>query len=151
MSREAALDAAEHLVMNVRLLSASVRRGLLQADNVVTTFHVVPAIMGLQNALVLHTTKQIVYLDSLGWTPDKDDIGLTQQLLEDTNGDGRSHCQDWSVALPENVPLQTNSHSCGVHVCRHACAAAAGVANDAPLDLLRMRQETRGSIHSGNY
>ena len=62
-------------------------------------------------------------MDSLGWSPDSDVIGLTQQLLEEAEDDDASghtanhQWQDWSVVLPMNVPHQTDSHSCGVAVC----------------------------------
>ena len=50
--------------------------------------------------------KTIVYLDSLGWAPDGDVIGLTQQLLEDADEDASGHTghhqwQDWSEVMPK--------------------------------------------------
>ena len=102
---------------------------------------------GTHRALIvmLRAQQRIAYLDSLSWAPDSDVIGLTQQLLEDVE-DGPQNWADWIVVLPSNVPRQTDSHSCGVHVCWHARAAAIGVASDAPLDVDDMRREIRRSI-----
>ena len=108
---------------------------------------------GLHWALVvvLLQARRIVHLDSLGLAPPSDvSLVHVQRLIKCAQ---TSHgtpnvmkWNGWALVTPKNTPLQRDSHSCGVHVCWHARAAATAVATAAPLDVPRMRQEIRRTL-----